>query len=59
MIATEYRGGLARSMTNEQTPQYAIESVLRAAIREEFESYMLLFIKKILTYIKEIKQLSI
>jgi hypothetical protein len=27
-------------MTNQQTSQYAIEAVLRAAIREEFESYI-------------------
>ena len=40
IIATEYREGLVPLMTNEQTSQYAIEAVLRAAIREEFESYI-------------------
>jgi hypothetical protein len=38
LIATEYRQGLIPLMTKEQTSQYAIEAVLRAAIREEFES---------------------
>ena len=40
LIATEYRECLTPLMTNEQTLQYAIEAVLRAAIREEFESYI-------------------
>jgi hypothetical protein len=40
IIATEYREGLVPLMTKEQTSQYAIEAVLRAAIREEFESYI-------------------
>jgi hypothetical protein len=40
LIATEYREGLVPLMTNQQTSQYAIEAVLRAAIREEFESYI-------------------
>jgi hypothetical protein len=38
LIATEYREGLVPLMTKQQTSQYAIEAVLRAAIREEFES---------------------
>ena len=38
LIATEYREGLVPLMTEQQTSQYAIEAVLRAPIREEFES---------------------
>jgi hypothetical protein len=38
LIATEYREGLVPLMTKQQTSQYAIQAVLRAAIREEFES---------------------
>jgi hypothetical protein len=38
LIATEYREGLVPLLTKQQTSQYAIEAVLRAAIREEFES---------------------
>ena len=38
LIVTKYREGVVPLMTEEQTSQYAIEAVLRAAIREEFES---------------------
>jgi hypothetical protein len=38
LIVTKYREGLVPLMTEQQTSQYAIEAVLRAAIREEFES---------------------
>jgi hypothetical protein len=38
LLATEYREGLVPLMTKQQISQYAIEAVLRAAIREEFES---------------------
>jgi hypothetical protein len=38
LLATEYREGLVPLMTRQQTSQYAMEAVLRAAIREEFES---------------------
>lgn len=38
LIATKYREGLVPLMTPQQTSQYAIEAVLRAATREEFES---------------------
>jgi hypothetical protein len=36
--ATTYRQGLVPLMTRDETSKYAIEAVLRAAIREEFES---------------------
>ena len=38
LIATEYREGLVPLMTQEETSQYSIQAVLRAAIRENFES---------------------
>ena len=38
LIATEYRDGLIPLMTKEETSQYAIQAVTRAAMREEFES---------------------
>jgi hypothetical protein len=38
LIATAYRPGLAPLMTKDETSQYAIQAVLRAAIREDFES---------------------
>jgi len=38
LITTEYRQGSVPLMTKQETSQYAIEAVLRAAIREEFES---------------------
>lgn len=36
--ATAYRKGLVPLMTGDQTSQYAIQAVLRAAIREDFET---------------------
>lgn len=36
--ATAYRQGLVPLMTADQTSQYAIQAVLRAATREDFES---------------------
>ncbi len=38
LIATAYRGGLVPLMTKEETLQYSIQAVLRAATREDFES---------------------
>ena len=38
LIATAYRQGLVPLMTKEETSQYSIQAVLRAAIREDFES---------------------
>jgi hypothetical protein len=38
LIATEYRETLVPLMTKEETSQYSIQAVLRAAIREDFES---------------------
>src|ERR687889_1398567 len=38
LIATQYRQGLVPLMTKEETSQYSIQAVLRAAIREDFES---------------------
>ena len=38
LIATEYREALVPLMTKEETSQYSIQAVLRAAIREDFES---------------------
>jgi hypothetical protein len=38
LITAEYRQGLVPLMTQEETSHYAIQAVLRAAIREEFES---------------------
>ena len=38
LIATEYREGLIPLMTKEETSQYSIQAVLRAATREDFES---------------------
>ena len=38
LITTEYRQGFVPLMTKQETSQYAIEAVLRATIREEFES---------------------
>jgi hypothetical protein len=38
LIVTEYREGLVPLMTKEETSQYSIQAVLRAAIREDFES---------------------
>jgi|SRR6476620_6121099 len=38
ILATEYREGLVPLMTKEETSQYAIQAVTRAAMREEFES---------------------
>jgi hypothetical protein len=36
--ATEYRQGLVPLMTRDQTSQYAIQAVLRAATRQNFET---------------------
>ena len=38
LIATQYREGLVPLMTKEETSQYSIQAVLRAATREDFES---------------------
>jgi hypothetical protein len=38
LIVAEYRQGLVPLMTKEETSQYSIQAVLRAAIREDFES---------------------
>jgi hypothetical protein len=38
LIATQYREGLIPLMTKEETSQYSIQAVLRAATREDFES---------------------
>ena len=38
LIATVYRRGLVPLMTKEETSQYSIQAVLRAATREDFES---------------------
>jgi hypothetical protein len=38
LIATVYRKGLVPLMTKEETSQYSIQAVLRAATREDFES---------------------
>src|SRR5919106_2185793 len=38
LIATQYREGLIPLMTREETSQYSIQAVLRAATREDFES---------------------
>jgi hypothetical protein len=38
LIATAYRQSLIPLMTNEETLQYSIQSVLRATTREDFES---------------------
>jgi hypothetical protein len=37
LIATAYRNGLVPLMNKEETSYYAIQAVLRAAIREDFE----------------------
>ncbi|MFL6435164.1 MAG: hypothetical protein ACJ71O_15695 [Nitrososphaeraceae archaeon] len=37
LIATAYRNGLVPLMNKEETSHYAIQAVLRAAIREDFE----------------------
>ena len=36
LLATSYRKGLTPLMTGEETKHYAVQAVLRAAIREEF-----------------------
>src|SRR4026207_996397 len=38
LIATSYRNGLTPLMNEQETSHYAIQSVLRAATREDFES---------------------
>ena len=38
LIATVYRIGLVPLMTKEETSQYSIQAVLRAATREDFEA---------------------
>lgn len=38
LIVTVYRENLVPLMTKEETSQYSIQAVLRAAIREDFES---------------------
>ena len=38
LIATAYRNGLTPLMNEQETSHYAIQSVLRAATREDFES---------------------
>ena len=36
LLATSYREGLTPLMTEEETKHYAVQAVLRAAIREDF-----------------------
>lgn len=36
LLATSYRGGLTPLMTGEEIKHYALQAVLRAAIREDF-----------------------
>ena len=38
LIATAYRNGLTPLMNEQETSHYGIQAVLRATIREEFES---------------------
>ena len=38
LLSTSYREGLAPFMTKEETQHYAVQAVLRAAIREDFIS---------------------
>lgn len=38
LLATSYREGLTPLMTREETKHYAVQAVLRAAIREDFAS---------------------
>jgi hypothetical protein len=38
LLATSYREGLSPLMTREETKHYALQAVLRAAIREDFIS---------------------
>jgi hypothetical protein len=38
LLATSYRKGLTPFMTSEETKHYALQAVLRAAIREDFVS---------------------
>jgi hypothetical protein len=38
LVATAYRNGLTPLMDKQETSHYAIQAVLRAAIREDFES---------------------
>ena len=37
LVATAYRNGLIPLMDKQETSQYAIQAVLRAATREDFE----------------------
>src|ERR671932_48326 len=38
LVATAYRNGLTPMMNKQETSHYAIQAVLRAATREDFES---------------------
>lgn len=38
LVATTYRQGLLSLMTRDETSQYALQAVLRAATRQDFES---------------------
>ena len=38
LLATAYRNGLVPLLTRQETTHYALQSVLRASIREDFES---------------------
>lgn len=38
LLATSYREGLSPLMTREETKHYAVQAVLRAAIREDFSN---------------------
>jgi hypothetical protein len=38
LVATAYRSGLTSLMDEQETSHYAIQAVLRAATREDFES---------------------
>lgn len=50
LLATSYREGLTLLMTREEIKHYALQAVLRAAIREDFASKLELLRHSIWTY---------